>query len=420
MRSLLVVVLLGGCSLIVDPPRPAHPEVLVNSIPNLDQGNPVAAFANERFLVVWQDSSLTAPDISEDAIRGRFLDKDGVPQASDFLINDPTTSRFAQEKPAIASIGSNLLVVWTDLSGLGADTNSAIRARVVSTTGDFLSGEVVVNTTLTGVQEDPAVAAGADDTFMIVWTDSSLATPDLDGQGIRGRRIGITGAAKDASDVSINSITAGNQDHPTIAHGSDGRFLVVWTDTPATAPSDIHGRLLSATGVPLGSDLVINTALTGAQTEPFVTATTTGYFVCWTDESLGAGDVDGKAVRARLLDQNGVGISDDFVLNTTTRGDQGHPRSAMLLDGSLFVVFEDASLQSPDTDGNGVRARRLDSTGMPVGDDFLVNTFYGADQEDPSLVADDAGRVLAVWEDASAPPPDDSGDGIEARFYSAQ
>ncbi len=420
MRWMLALSLLGGCSLIIDPPSPVHPEVLVNSIPNLDQGNPVAAFAAERFLVVWQDASLTPPDTSEDAVRGRFLDGNGVPLGSDFLINDPATTRLAQEKPTIAAIGSNLLVAWTDFSGQGVDATPAIRARIVSTTGDFLSPEVLVNTTLSGIQEDPAVVAGADDTFLVVWTDASLAPPDSDGEAIRGRRIDITGAFVDSSDFPVNSIVMGKQNHPSIARGADGRFFAVWTDTPVNAPSDIHGRLISGAAVPLGTDLVINTTLTGVQSEPLVTATATGYLVCWTDESLGEGDREGKAVRARLFDANGVGVGADFVINSTTRADQGHPRAAVLLDGSLFVVFEDGSLQVPDNDGIGVRARRLDSTGVPIGDDFLLNTFYGGDQEDAYVVAHPDGRVLAVWEDASAPLPDGSGDGIEARLFSAQ
>jgi hypothetical protein len=420
MRGLaLLACLLGGCSLIVDPPDGEHPEVLVNSIPDFDQSNPVAVFAGERFLVVWQDSSLTAPDISDDAIRGRFVSKDGKPLATDLLINDPSTSRFAQEKPRVAASGSNLLVVWTDLSGLGADTDSSIRARVVATTGDFLSGEILVNTKVSGVQEQAAIAGGSD-SFMLVWTDASMSAPDADGQAIRGRRIGANGMPEDLTDFLINSTTAGNQAEPSIARGTDERFLAVWTDAPPVGPSDIRGRLLAADGQPLGSDFAINTTLTGAQTEPFVTAMANGgYLVVWTDESLDAGDLEGKAVRARVFDDAGIGVGDDLLLNTTTRGDQGHPYAIVLADGSIFAVFEDASLTSPDTDGTGVRARRLDSTGTPTGDDFLVNSFYGGDQEDPSLAADAAGGVLVVWEDASAPPPDGSGDGVQCRLFAA-
>ncbi|HEU0033277.1 MAG TPA: hypothetical protein VFQ53_21740 [Kofleriaceae bacterium] len=407
------LVMLAGCSLIVDPPEAVHPETLVNSIGGLDQSNPMAVFVGDHYLVVWQDSSVTPPDLSEDAIRGRFVDRTGAPEGSDFLVNDPARTLGAQEHPRVAVAGGTVLVAWTDQSGLGPDLDATIRARVVSAGGGFQSDDVQVSTTLAGIQEQVAVAAAAD-TFVVVWTDASGLAPDAAGLAIRGRRLRLDGTPLDTADFVINSTIAGDQREPAIAHGSDGRYLVVWTDAPAVGSSEIRGRLLGADGTRIGSDFVVNSTTQGEQLEPTVTATPSGYVVAWTDLGGSLDDPEGKAVRARRLDPSGQPLADDVLVNATKPGDQGHAFAATLPDGSFAIVYEDASLQAPDRDGNAVRLRRFAADGTPA-DEQLANTFFTGDQEDPSLAVDDAGALLVVWEDGSA--RDGSDDAIEARVY---
>lgn len=418
-RAALALGLCGGCSLIVDPPDGVHPEQLVNSIHELDQGDPVVVFASDRYFVAWQDGSLTPPDTSDRAIRGRFVDPAGSPLGSDLLVNDPALARFDQEAPHAAALGPNVMIAWTDKCGLGGDADASIRGRVISMSGDFVSGEVLINTTVAGAQQEVAIAA-AGSAFVLVWTDASAAAPDASGSSIRGRRLAANGDPIDAADWVINTTTAGNQTEATVATGADGKLLVAWTDAATTGSTDIRGRLLGADGRPLAADFAINTTLAGSQSEPFAIGLRGGgYLVAWTDDSHAPGDLDGRAVRGRLVDARGAALGEDFVLATTTRGDQAAPKVAMLADGSLMLAFEDASLSGPDTAGNSTRARRLSADGTPLGADFLVNTYYESDQEDAAMAADATGGVLFVYEDQSAGSADASGEAIEARLVTA-
>ena len=405
----LLLGLLASCSLIVDPPK--SDDVLVNSITQLDQGDPAVAYANERYLVVWQDSSVTSPDTSGDAIRGRFLTREGVPLGVDILINDPNNASLSQEEPDVAASRIGMFVVWTDQSGLGGDPSPSIKGRFIATTGE-ISPERLINSTLESVQSEVAIAATDGDGFVVVWTDASGAA--LEGEDIRGRIIESDGTLAAANDFIINATLAGNQTEPAIARGPDNQLLVVWTETTA-AGRDIRGRLLSSSGMPIGTDFSIAAATTGLQQAPSVTATTRGYLVSWTDQSLRPGDIDGSAVRARFLDTTGTPIGgDDLVVNTTTAGDQGKPRAVLLSDGSVVVAFEDERLDPSSTEANNVRIRRFEADDVSGDDDFVVHGNVEGNQEDVGIAADDAGGALVVWEDESAAAPDNSGNGVRS------
>lgn len=404
----LAWVMLGGCSLLVDPPQ--GEDTLVNSIADLDQGDPAAAYANERYLVVWQDNSETPPDTSGYAIRGRFVGLDGVPLGLDILINDPNNSIFDQEEPDVAANSLGIYVVWTDTSGRGGDPSTSVKGRFIASTGELLSPERLINSTVDGIQQDVAVAATGMSAFVVVWTDQSGLSLSR-GEDVRGRVVGSTGELGQP-DFIVNANPASNQAQPAIARGPDGGLMVVWTETTA-AGSDIRGRLLSAAGTPFGPDIAINSTTAGSQLAPSVAATSQGYLVAWTDQSLTSGDIDGGAVRGRFFDAAGTALSDDFLVNTTTAGDQQGPHVEALFDGSLLIAFEDERFGGSNA-ANNVRVRRFGADGQPLGDDFVVHAITRANQEDVAIAADDRGGALVVWEDESTAAPDTSGDSVRS------
>ena len=398
MRRLVALALCSGCSLIVDPPHERHPEVTVNSIAAQKQSRASVVFAQDDYVIVWQDDSLTPPDTSDTAIRGRLVALDGTPEATDFLINDPATSRGAQEHPSAAAIGPVVLVVWTDGSG-------PIKGRMIAASGSFVTPELVISTA-SGLHDHPCAIALASGAFLVAWDDS--------GGAIRARRIAGDGTPLDASEVVINTTLSGNQE-PVMARGADDRILIAWENL-GTA-SDIRARLLAPDARPLGTDFVINSSSTGAHENPSVTAMRAGgYFAAWTDGSAAGADTTGTAIGARIFDANATGTGDDFVLNTRTPGDQSHPRGLLLTDGTLFVAYEDASMLPPDTDGSGVRARRFDAYGTPHGDDVQVNTYFTGNQERAAMATDAGGSMLAVWQDESNEPGTGNAD-VRARLY---
>ena len=60
-----------------------------------------------------------------------------------------------------------------------------------------------------------------------------------------------------------------------------------------------------------------------------------------------------------------------------------------------------------DGNSNGVFGQRYSTIGAPIGDEFLVNTTTSGNQANPSLTMDNAGNFLVVWEGNG--PGDSSG-----------
>jgi hypothetical protein len=411
MRHLaaLSITAIGGCSLIVDPPSGGpHPEVLINSITVGSQANPSAVFAGDRYFVVWQDESATPPDTDSKAVRGRFVSRSVVPLDTEFLINQTTAG--SQDHPQVAQLAGKLLVVWSDAS----TGSGVVTGRLLDTQGNFLTPEIKIANAGAGAEPDQRVIAGPNNRFFVVWTNGASVL-DTD---IHAARVDISGTLVDTTPIVINSTTVSNQLEAQPAHGIDDHLLVVWTDEQVGEGGDIRGRLLDANAAPMGPDFIINTTRPMVQQQPYAIALQAGgYLVAWTDGSQTGDDVDGMAVRARLLDGNGNGLGDDFVLNSRTLGDQAHPRLIQLPDGSIFLAFEDGSMLPPDTKGNGVRERRLASDGTPNGTEHEANTYYTDDQEDTALAVDPDGNVLLLWKDGGGSPPDNSDDSVRARLY---
>lgn len=63
-------------------------------------------------------------------------------------------------------------------------------------------------------------------------------------------------------------------------------------------------------------------------------------------------------------------------------------------DGSFTVVFSDSSL---DSSGWGVYARRFSVNGVPLGNQFRINSVVANDQLYPSIVTNSEGQSLVVW-----------------------
>jgi Ca2+-binding RTX toxin-like protein len=93
----------------------------------------------------------------------------------------------------------------------------------------------------------------------------------------------------DGDDV-INSITPGRQDNSAIAQLDDGRFISVWVgddENLETYGQSLFGRYVTADGLPLGTDFVIDSTIYGGNwniTQVEVTALAGGGFaVAWAD-----------------------------------------------------------------------------------------------------------------------------------------
>ena len=109
------------------------------------------------------------------------------------------------------------MIAW---EGNGTDDTSGIFAQRFDAAGVKLNAEISINSVTANNQNDPAIAVGQDGQFMVVWDDSI---------GTHGRRFNATGTAIDTSDLLLHSdYTSGNAD---VATNGTGDYHIVWRTT---------------------------------------------------------------------------------------------------------------------------------------------------------------------------------------------
>lgn len=328
----------------------------------------------------------------------------------EFQVNVYTTNY--QRTPAVAIHGDrSFVVVWE--SGGQDFSDYGIVGRRFDSAGVPQGGEFVVNSYVNGDQTQPAVASAADGGFLVVWTSFGSNGDDSEGRSVQARRFDSSGTAL-GLDMQLNTWTTGAQEEPSVAATSDG-FLVVWESFGADGNDDgIRGRRLDSAGQVVGDEWQINASTTGRQVRPAVAASDNGYVVVWDSvESVGRGISDGSGIRARRFDTAGVALGDDFVVNTYTAGDQQSAGLAVTDDGRLFVAWERL-----DGVGSDIYGRRFDAAGTGLGSEFQVNTYTTGTQRAPVVGADGDGNFVVLWESSDSPGTDTSSDSVIGRVVS--
>ena len=150
--------------------------------------------------------------------------------------------------------------------------------------------------------------------------------------------------------------------------------------------------LAAAQTSPMGPEFQVNTYTTSIQDERSGSVAMDGsgsFILVW--DSLGEdGSING--VFARRYDSSGNALGDEFQVNTYTTFNQD--RSVVAMDpGGEFVVAWQSEQGQYD-----IFARRYDARGNPKGTEFLVNTSTTSSQTLPAVAMSASGRFVVVWE----------------------
>ena len=403
-------------------PKKSGSEFLVNTTTLNEQSLSAATgLANGRFVATWQDLSKTGGDTSGYAIRAQMFNADGSPFNGEFLVNTATAS--FQIDPAITALANgNFVVIWTDFSLSGGDASSnAVKGQIYDRLGNLVGSNFLVNTVVTGAQNDAAIAGLANGRFVATWTDQSLLGGDPSGAGVKAQMFNADGSAF-GTEFQVNSSTTFDQFQPEICALANGRFVITWTDvTPAlddTSFSAIRMQVFSVTGTLIGGEVLVNTTTLGEQLDPEITALANGRFVVtWTDRSQSGGDTFNDAVRAQVFSASGARIGAEFVVNTATDFSQNQPTITGLTDGRFVVAWRDESNAPGDTSGRAIRGQLFNANGSPSGAEFVIPTTVLGDQSEPSITALADGRFAVSWTDLSVTDPDRSNFAVRAQIF---
>jgi hypothetical protein len=321
-----------------------------------------------------------------------------VREGNEFRINQDNDED--EECPSVArTADGGFLVAWEQGVSLG-EVALGILARRFDSSGMPAADEFDV-TDDTGTSE-PNVATDAAGNSLVVWRDTTQAD-------IRGRFFDPDGEPI-GNDFRIEDFGVS----PAIgkaAGGTEGRFLVAWSDLGVDDSGlGIVGQLVEVGEEP-NSDFLINSYTGGDQSEPFVAGNDSGQFlVVWTGYDDSDGDAAG--IFAQRLGSGGQRLGRELQVNSYTRDDQSRPNAAFLSDGGFVIVWAGSRR---DGANGGIFAQRFSSAGARAGTEFQVNTYTIGDQDTPVVVPAGGGFVVA-WESEEG-SGGDAQDGSEGGIF---
>ena len=288
----------------------------------------------------------------------------------------------------------------------------------------WANDDVQVNTYTQGVQGAPDIASDAEGDFVIVWRSAGSSGTDVDGTSIQGQRFASDGTPA-GGEFQVNSYTTGDQNFPQVAMSSNGDFVVVWDSGSTLGNANgqrVQGQRFASDGSTLGVHFEINAFTSGIHTLPSIAMSANGDFVvAWEsgEDDMGC-DIDAHCIQARRFASDGSMLGDQFQTESQPSGGGvggvvGRPSVAFGPDDGFVVSW--TSYVSVG-DGN-IQARRFDSVGDPMGDQFLVNSFTDQNQTLSAVAIGPDGTSLVTWQSWGSFDSDSSQYSIQGQLYAS-
>jgi hypothetical protein len=274
-----------------------------------------------------------------------------------------------------------------------------------------VGSEFQINTYTTGdqmtysVASSSLVAADSHGNAVVVWESHNFQ--DGSAAGIFGQRYDSRGVTQGV-EFQVNSFTLGDQSRSSIAAADDGAFVVVWQSRNQDGSDyGIFGQRYDREGVAQGAEFRVNSYTTDAQQDPAVASDASGnYIVVWHTMDVAVHSI---GIFAQRYDSAGVRLGGEFRVSSYTTSGQRFADVAADGSGNFVVVWS-----GQDGFGYGIFGQRFDSTGVPLGSEFQVNSYTTAVQAVPSVASDASGNFVVVW---ASTGQDGSLDGIFGQRY---
>jgi hypothetical protein len=324
------------------------------------------------------------------AVGGRADAAAGDP---DFVGGDLVAPYTGNSGPQASSNGTDTLVVWTRISGQGGAAD--IYGRLMKWDTTSLRPTSFRISLRADAEYQPDVAWNGS-SWLVVWQSTSG-----DDHVVRGRRVSADGALL-GNELAISTRSVAFQEAPAVTAGPNGQFFVVWSDDRnEDTLLDIYGRRIGSTGglmdgagTRLSTDSV---ATVSDDADPDVGWNGEHYLVAWT-ANLEFGQVqypqvDGVAYRPGFVTTPFIG----HIGGTGDNGIQGYPATSpsIAVNGKSFLVVYDYT--SPVSAGLDIRATRLSGTGAQWSTSELPVSQASGDQRRPEVAFN--GYYLAAWQD---------------------
>lgn len=364
--------------------------------------------ASRGALTVSDADPLSAGDDGADCLvdmeRLQFDDRTySVTQGGEIRLSQYQTSE--HRSPSIAGLASGGFAVAFQY-GYAATSVYEIDHQLLDSGSQFVASfgsELRANTTSTGDQQQPTMAALTGGGYVVAWQSYPQ---DGSGYGIYFRRYGADGAPA-GTETLANTTTALSQRFPAATGLLSGGFVVAW-QSPDGDGDGIFAQRFDANGTPVGTETRINDAIATTQSAPAIGSLQDGgYVVTWT-----GADASGSGIWQRRVSADGMPVGSDALANTTTANTQTDSAVAGLADGGHVVVWESFSTAR---NSYGIYFQRYAVSGIAVGAETRVdNAGTSTNAVDGSVAGTSQGGFVVAWTQ-----PDANGLGVYFTRYDA-
>ncbi|MEW5562553.1 hypothetical protein AB1287_20320, partial [Enterobacter asburiae] len=250
-----------------------------------------------------------------------------------------------------------------------------------------------VNTTFTGDQTNPTTTRLADGRIVVIWQGDGVSATEVYMQMYEA-----DGVHKIGSEQQVNQRTNNNQDSPQVVALADGGFIVVYESYNGgldNSGDGIVARRYGADGQAVTDEFLVNTTTSGDQNRPGVLATADGgYVISWQDQ--------GKNVVQRTYGPDDQAQTGEVVVATGTgMGASGGPEMASFTDaahGGMYITVWNSTSGPSDKSGTGVVGQIFGADGKPLGGAFQVNTTMDGSQNYPDVITLKDGSFVVYWD----------------------
>ena len=237
----------------------------------------------------------------------------------------------------------DFIVTWGGPNGRG------IKFRRFNALGQPLSDTLTVYDEPIDSAFSPDVAADPAGGFILCWSVQTSAFRVL------AQRFDSFGAPR-AGALVVSPESGGRKDDPRIAVDPvSGRFMVTWIDERETENPDVWARRLTASGQPLGPELLVDTDKGGEALGAVPVFHDDGFSVVWSNFNVSRLEILAQRFDAAGSREGGA------VLLSQEQGfyAPSAPAVAVAPSGGLLVLWAGVDQLGPDA---GVRARLFDGS----------------------------------------------------------
>ncbi|HBJ36030.1 MAG TPA: hypothetical protein DDZ51_15035, partial [Planctomycetaceae bacterium] len=350
----------------------------------------ITTLANGGHLLVWRNIGIETSGGATWGTAAQIFDGNGNAIGPYFNLNQASQGSH-QYNPNVAALPDGGFVATWFSDGAGGDGSShGVRVARYDATGTMIGSEILVNTYTTNQQDNAAISAAPDGSFIVTWR--SFTQPDGNSWDAMMQRFDAAGN-KIGTEQFIHSSNVGDQREARPVTNQLGQTLIAWMANGGDSGGwGVRAKIFDASGNVIATDFIVNSEFqAGNQLEPRVSTLSDGRFVV-TWQSW-AEDGSRTASIARIINTDGTFATGHIQLAQSTAADQTTPDIARLNNGGFVATW----IGPGEGQSMAVWARTFDSGGNATSGEFRISDNPGGWNATPRVTQRGDGSLIFAW-----------------------